>query len=225
MNTLQTRIDAVHKPMHGIPLCSSGPLTVSGLQTPQRHVRWQPCPHTRKVSDRALQTAAYNLNRGPEVPDRVIAALPYLLPLLDALPYGRYIFLQYPFVARAMAPLAPLALLYNSIPFAPFILFLAVYSFIVNNQNLSRFIRINAMQAVLLDVLLIIPQVLMDDVVHPPPGGAGLQLYESGTNTIFLFVAVCVAYGMGSCAVGQTPRLPLVAEAANQQIKDGPSGF
>jgi hypothetical protein len=32
---------------------------------------------------------------------------------------GRYIFLDYPFVARAMAPLAPLALLYNGIPFAP----------------------------------------------------------------------------------------------------------
>jgi hypothetical protein len=35
-----------------------------------------------------------------------------------------------------------------------FLLFLGVYSFIVNNQSLSRFIRVNAMQAVLLDVLL-----------------------------------------------------------------------
>lgn len=155
----------------------------------------------------------------------MLAALPYLLPLLDALPYGRYIFLDYPFVARAMAPLAPLALLYNGIPFAPFVLFLAVYSFIVNNQELSRFIRVNAMQAVLLDILLIIPQVLMDTVLHPPSGGPALTVYVAGTNTIFIFVAVCVAYGMGSAAVGQTPKLPLVAEAANTQIRDGPSGF
>lgn len=35
-----------------------------------------------------------------------------------------------------------------------FLLFLGVYSLIVNNQSLSRFIRVNAMQAVLLDVLL-----------------------------------------------------------------------
>lgn len=79
----------------------------------------------------------------------MLAALPYLLPLLDALPYGeqllqvhslpaclnkssqltvnhafmlvtgRYIFLDYPYVARAMAPLGPLAMLYNGIPFAP----------------------------------------------------------------------------------------------------------
>jgi hypothetical protein len=35
-----------------------------------------------------------------------------------------------------------------------FIIFLGVYSGIVSNTNLSRFIRYNAMQAVLLDILL-----------------------------------------------------------------------
>lgn len=35
-----------------------------------------------------------------------------------------------------------------------FIIFLAVYNGIVNNQNLTRFVRYNAMQAVLLDILL-----------------------------------------------------------------------
>ena len=38
----------------------------------------------------------------------------------------------------------------------------------------------------------------MDNVLHPPAGGPALSLYVSGTNTIFLFVAVCVAYGMVS---------------------------
>ncbi len=35
-----------------------------------------------------------------------------------------------------------------------FLVFLGIYTGIVNNQNLSRFVRYNAMQAVLLDVLL-----------------------------------------------------------------------
>ena len=98
-----------------------------------------------------LALRAYNFNRGPELPDRVIAALPFLLPLLDALPYGarfwgvhavaagggtqarrphtrlsqkqttnqgRYIFMQYPYVARILAPLAPLQALYTGVPFA-----------------------------------------------------------------------------------------------------------
>lgn len=42
----------------------------------------------------------------------------------------------------------------------------------------------------------------MDDVLHPPAGGPALSLYVSGTNTIFLFVAVCVAYGMVSPCAG-----------------------
>jgi len=41
-----------------------------------------------------------------------------------------------------------------------------------------------------------IPQVLMDTVLHPPSGGPALTVYVAGTNTIFIFVAVCVAYGM-----------------------------
>ena len=81
------------------------------------------------------------------------------------------------------------------------------------------------MQAVLLDVLLIIPQVLLENVFRAPADGPGLQLYVSANNTIFLFVAACAAYGVGSCAVGQVPRLPLVAEAADSQMRDGPSGW
>eukprot|EP00882_Tetradesmus_deserticola_P016160 GHRQ01017239.1.p1 GENE.GHRQ01017239.1~~GHRQ01017239.1.p1 ORF type:complete len:215 (+),score=60.66 GHRQ01017239.1:193-837(+) len=162
-----------------------------------------PCPQQKVYRHRAVQSRAYQFKQGPDVPERGIAALTYLLPLLDALPYGRYVFMQFPFIARAMAPLAPVAYIYNSVPFLPFLLFIGVYSFIVNNQSMGRFIRYNAMQAVLLDVLLIIPSVLMGSVLRPPEGGAALQLYESGLNTIFLFVAVSVAYGMVSCLLLQ----------------------
>jgi hypothetical protein len=62
--------------------------------------------------------------------------------------------MQYPFVARAMAPLGPLAAFWNGVPFAPLVIFLAVYSGIVNNRNLDRSVRFNAMQAVLLDILI-----------------------------------------------------------------------
>lgn len=203
------------------------PLLPSALRHAQfRQLAPCMCPQQQQNGQRAVQAAAYQFKQGPDVPERAIAALPYLLPLLDALPYGRYVFLQFPFIARAMAPLAPVAYLYNSVPFLPFILFIGVYSFIVNNQSMGRFIRYNAMQAVLLDILLIIPSVLMSSVLRPPEGGVALQLYEQGLNTIFLFVAVSVAYGMGSCAVGQTPRLPLVADAASKQLGgDGPSGL
>lgn len=148
-----------------------------------------------------------------------------MLPLLDAFPFGKYILLQYPYILRAMEPVTPLYMLYNAVPFAPIILFLALYAGVVNNTSLSRFIRYNAMQAILLDILLIIPQVILEDIFHAPDGGLQLQLYITLCNTIFLFVTISVAYGLGSCMVGQSPRLPLVADAADQQIKGGPSGW
>ncbi|GIL86018.1 hypothetical protein Vretimale_9059 [Volvox reticuliferus] len=161
-----------------------------------------------------------NNKNGDDFGDRIIAALPFLLPLLDGLPYAKFIMLQYPFVARAFAPVAPLMYIYHAFPFAPFLVFLAIYNGIVNNTSLPRFVRYHAMQAVLLDVLLIIPQVILNDVWKAPSDELGLQAYILAYNTLFLFTAVCSAYGMGSSLVGLTARLPLVAEAADYQVRD-----
>ncbi|KAG2452168.1 hypothetical protein HYH02_003200 [Chlamydomonas schloesseri] len=128
--------------------------------------------------------------------------------------------LQYPFVARAFAPVAPLMYIYHAFPFAPFLVFLAIYSGIVNNTSLPRFVRYHAMQAVLLDVLLIIPQVILNDLWKAPTDPLGLQAYITAYNTLFLFTSICAAYGMGSSLVGVTARLPLVAEAADAQVRD-----
>ncbi|GIL61734.1 hypothetical protein Vafri_16132 [Volvox africanus] len=161
-----------------------------------------------------------NDKNGNDFGDRIIAALPFLLPLLDGLPYAKFIMVQYPFVARAFAPVAPLMYIYHAFPFAPFLVFLAIYNGIVNNTSLPRFVRYHAMQAVLLDVLLIIPQVILNDVWKAPSDELGLQAYILAYNTLFLFTAVCSAYGMGSSLVGLTARLPLVAEAADYQVRD-----
>lgn len=166
-----------------------------------------------------------NHNDNKDVGDRVIATLPYLLPLLDGIPYGKFIFFQYPFVARALSPLAPLAMVYNSVPLLPFIIFLGVYAGIVNNYNLSRFVRYNAMQAVLLDILLIVPQIILTGIFKQPTDELGMQAYMGAFNTIFLFVTISVAYGMGSCLVGQTARIPLVSDAADTQVKNDSSGW
>lgn len=62
--------------------------------------------------------------------------------------------MQYPIFASLLAPLSPFARLYFSVPFFPLIVFFAVYLGIVNNQSLDRSVRYNAMQAILLDIVL-----------------------------------------------------------------------
>lgn len=72
------------------PLLSSAPRQAT--QAPHfRQVGAYLCPQQLAHRHRAVQAAAYQFKPGPDVPERGIAALTYLLPLLDALPYGGFL--------------------------------------------------------------------------------------------------------------------------------------
>lgn len=152
--------------------------------------------------------------------ERALAAAPYLFPLLDGLRYGRFLFRQYPITQAMVSPLASLAQIYYTVPFASLILFFAIYLGLVQQTDRwSKFVRFNAMQAILLDILLILPGVI-ESVFKAPAYGAGLQVYISLYNTVWLFCLATFAAGVfGALVLGKTVRLPLVAEAADQQVR------
>lgn len=72
------------------------------------------------------------------------------------------------------------------------------------------------MQAIVLDVLLIFPDLL--ERSFNPRDGLGLDFVMSLDSTVFLFLLVSLIYGSSSCLLGQVPRLPIVAEAADRQV-------
>lgn len=150
------------------------------------------------------------------IKDRVISTVPYIVPMCDGLKYGKFLMMQYPVFAVLLEPITPFAKLYFSNPILPLVVFFGIYLGIVNNQSLDRSVRFNALQAVLLDIILILPSILESTFRPAVSGGPGLQLYITCYNTIFLFILVAVVYGMGSCLAGQVPRIPLVASAADQ---------
>jgi len=154
---------------------------------------------------------------GPPLADRLLAAVPWLLPLLDAFSYGRFLFYQYPLAARAVSPLAPLVSLYASVPFAPLVCFFGLYLGVVNNAKVSRFARFSAMQAVLVDILLVLPR-LLESLASPPAQGWGLKAYITAQNSIWVLVAGVVAYGVACAVLGRGARIPFVADAADAQI-------
>lgn len=205
------------------PARGGAPSSSTGVVLPARFGRAapaaRPVPSPGTQGPHKCQAFNRGPDGGPDFGDRVIAALPYFLPLLDSIPFGKFIFLQFPFVGRALAPLAPFNYVYNAIPFGPFIAFLGVYAGIVNNQNLPRFVRYQAAQAVVLDILLIIPQVLLS-TFRPGDDGFGLQAYISAYNTLFLFMIISSFIGIGASLTGQVFRLPLVADAADTQVRD-----
>lgn len=175
---------------------------------PSRPPLKTPSPPTSLISSSYSPTPAT---------DRLISAASFFFPLFNGLQYGRFLFSQYPILAAPFKPILPLLSLYHSIPYASFVSFFALYIGIVRNPSLSRYIRFNALQALVLDVLLVVP-LLIQRILSPGRTGLGLKLTIWGYNALFVFLIACFAYGFGCSVLGKTPYLPFVAEAAGRQF-------
>ncbi|KAI5674688.1 hypothetical protein M9H77_15052 [Catharanthus roseus] len=151
-----------------------------------------------------------------DAPDRLISAICYFYPFFDGIQYGKYVITQFSPIQTLIQPLIPAIRVFKSFPFNGFLVFLTLYFVVVRNNNFSRYVRFNTMQAIVLDVLLIFPDLL--ERSFNPKDGFGLDLMMSFDSTVFLFLLVCLIYGSSSCLLGQVPRLPLVADAADRQV-------
>ncbi|KAK8492662.1 hypothetical protein V6N11_073775 [Hibiscus sabdariffa] len=149
-------------------------------------------------------------------PDRLISAVCYFYPFFDGIQYGKYVITQFTPIQVLIQPLFPAIKVFKSFPLNGFLVFLTLYFVVVRNPNFSRYVRFNTMQAIVLDVLLIFPDLL--ERTFNPKEGLGLDLLMSVDSTMFLFLLVCLIYGSSSCLFGQLPRLPIVAEAADRQV-------
>uniref|UniRef100_A0A7N0TBE1 Protein TIC 20 n=2 Tax=Kalanchoe fedtschenkoi TaxID=63787 RepID=A0A7N0TBE1_KALFE len=149
--------------------------------------------------------------------DRLVSAAAYLLPFFNGLQYGRHLFMQYPILGSVFEPILPLLSLYRSVPYGSFVAFFALYLAVVRNPSFDRYVRFNAMQAVVLDVLLALPM-LVQRIFNPGRAGLGYRLMVMGHNAVFVFVVFCFVYSFVSCILGRTPYLPFVADAAGRQL-------
>ncbi|KAK7320316.1 hypothetical protein VNO77_29683 [Canavalia gladiata] len=165
---------------------------------------------------RSLIVAKSNGTDSADVPDRLISALCYFYPFFDGIQYGKYVITQFYPVQAIVQPLVPAIRVFKSFPLNGFLVFLTLYFVVVRNPNFSKYVRFNTMQAIVLDVLLIFPDLL--ERGFNPRDGLGLDLIMSLDSTMFLFLLVCLIYGSSSCLLGQIPRLPIVADAADRQV-------
>ena len=149
------------------------------------------------------------------VPDRIFASLPYLLPLIDGLGFGRYLFAQFPVLQLFLIPLTPLLQLYR-VPFASLIIFFALYLGVVRNENISHFIRFNAMQAILLDIVLMLCGLVL------PIFSKGLQvafIAETLYNMVFLGALAAFLYAVVQSALGRYAEIPPLSDAVYMQVR------
>ncbi|MDB9337808.1 MULTISPECIES: Tic20 family protein [Cyanophyceae] len=150
------------------------------------------------------------------VSDRIFACLPYLLPLVEGLAFGRYLFAQFPLLAVLFIPLSPIQGIYASIPFASLIIFFALLFLVVRNEKISHFIRFNTMQAILLDIALFLCFIVLEVLGSIP--GAGFAL-ETISNTIFIGIVAAVVYSVAQSVLGRYAEIPAISDAVHMQVR------
>jgi uncharacterized membrane protein len=146
--------------------------------------------------------------------DRFFGGLAYLLPIADVYFFGEYVFRQFPIVQELYTPLLPLVRINNG--FGGFILFLGLYIGVAINPRISRFIRFNVIQAILIGILISLCQLLLEYVFKPIPGIEALT--QVLMNTVFFGTIVMAGYGIGMSALGKYTEIPQLSETAQMQV-------
>lgn len=154
-----------------------------------------------------------------EMQDRFFAALPYILPLVYVLPFGMYLLNQFPILKFIYLPLQPVLAIY-SFPLAGLIIFFVLIFAVVRNENISHFIRFNTMQAILLDILLILIQFAGRILGSGFSTGAGGGLLaQTFSNMVFLGVIAACTFSIVQSARGIYAELPAISEAVHGQVR------
>eukprot|EP00198_Chlamydomonas_reinhardtii_P000794 XP_001690129.1 predicted protein [Chlamydomonas reinhardtii] len=198
--------------------CASLPFRPIGAQAMRRPAREGAVTVHARSGGYSAPGGGRGYSSTPGIVDRVLAALPYILPYFDAVQYGRYLFHMYPAAKACITPFLPAMSLYHSLPFGSFIVFFGLYLGVVNNPSLSRFVRFNAVQAILLDIILVLPR-LLETVLTPPTSGWGAQVYIQSQSFIWIFITMWVVFGIVSSMLGQWARIPFIHEAAEAQLR------
>eukprot|EP00238_Polyblepharides_amylifera_P015839 CAMPEP_0196582546 /NCGR_PEP_ID=MMETSP1081-20130531/39446_1 /TAXON_ID=36882 /ORGANISM="Pyramimonas amylifera, Strain CCMP720" /LENGTH=201 /DNA_ID=CAMNT_0041903147 /DNA_START=293 /DNA_END=898 /DNA_ORIENTATION=+ len=155
-----------------------------------------------------------------DISDKALSSICYLLPLLDGLKFGKFLFTQFPLVTVLLAPLKPVIDVYYGLGFFNIIVFFALYFGVARNNQLGQYIRFNASQAILLDIIMILPEVLaslFQGINGAPTSGLGLEVQIIYYNTIFWIIYLSASYGIIQCVRGKQPRIPFISDAADQQ--------
>ncbi|MEA5470094.1 Tic20 family protein, partial [Spirulina sp. 06S082] len=120
--------------------------------------------------------------------DKILAALTYLIPIIEALPFGMLVFSLVPPLAILFTPLFILMPIYflsiGGLAIVEFGIFFAVYVLVIQNQTLPHFLRFNALQALLISIaaylcrlvleLLGLSQQLLDPLVGRSTPGVSI---------------------------------------------------
>ncbi|MFM9110258.1 MAG: Tic20 family protein [Prochlorococcaceae cyanobacterium] len=146
---------------------------------------------------------------------RLLAALAYLLPWADAVEFGRSLFNLVPQLQWLVLPALPVLQLQLAIPFGSLALFLLLYLGVVRNERVPYLVRFNVLQAILIDIVLVVLGLVFRTLLVPL--GAGFAL-RTLSNTVFLGTLAVVLFAVVQVLRGKEAEIPTLSEAVRMQL-------
>lgn len=162
------------------------------------------------------------------IQDKIFASLTYLVPLVEVLRFGAFLFALLPPLEMLFSPLSFLSSIYGSYGgLLALAIFFGLYFGVVRNQSLSYFLRFHTMQALLLGIFAWLCEYLLQLF------GLSQQLVFGGfptandpmellvaivSSAIFIFVVGGSIYSIFQALRGETAKIPIISDAANSQV-------
>ncbi|ACB52071.1 conserved hypothetical protein [Crocosphaera subtropica ATCC 51142] len=160
------------------------------------------------------------------IPDRIFGTLVYCFAVYDTLFFGSFLLQQFPVFNFLLLPALPVGLTYSLLGtllgplgrFGSFLVFILLFALVVRNDRISHFIRYNAMQSILIGILLALGGIIMQFVIIPALGGSGLFI-ETLFNVLFLGGLAASYFSMIQSVLGRYAEIPTISEAAYSQVR------
>ena len=146
---------------------------------------------------------------------RLLAVVAYLLPWADTLPFAESLDNLFPALQWLMLPALPVLLLERNVPFGGFLLFLVLFLAVVRNPRIPYFLRFNVLQAILLDIVLVVLSLVFSVLLAPLGSGFAVRTLS---NTVFLGALVLVLFALIESLRGKEADIPTISEAVRMQL-------
>ncbi len=151
------------------------------------------------------------------IQDRIFSSLPYLLPLTSSIGFSSAVLQEVPTLGTVLAPLLlPVLWIYQTLPFASLIIFFGLFLLVVRNEKVPHMIRFNTMQALLVDILMVVVGLVLPILGRVDSSNLVVIALSS---TVFIGVLAIVIFSVVQSLRGLYAEIPTLSEAAYMQVR------
>jgi hypothetical protein len=153
----------------------------------------------------------------PPAKDRLLAILPYLIPMMGCIAFTNDGFDFFPLTLEFLDFFTTPMMIFYSNGFIPFCTFFGLFLAVVRNPKVPHFIRYNTMQAIMLDICIMLAGLIMQYLpifaaVSFVGGLVEILAFVNGTYAIF--------YSVWNAIQGLYPEIPIITEAVYAQVTE-----